>query len=110
MPEFTNDLFRDAVAELMEGRGWSQRDLSAAVGVDPAHISRLLRRGSQLRVTPRLLARVAGALDVRPEYFSEYREWRVVEAVRTDPTLRERLYAGVVLASSGSLELSGLAS
>jgi transcriptional regulator with XRE-family HTH domain len=109
MTEFTNDHFRDAVADLMEHRGWSQRDLSAAVGVDPAHVSRLLRWGSRLRVTPRLLARVARALDVRPEYFPEYREWRVVEAVRTDPSLRERLYAGVVLAPSGSRELPGLA-
>jgi transcriptional regulator with XRE-family HTH domain len=95
MSEFTNERFRDAVAELMYERGWTQRELSAAVGVDPAHVCRLLRRGSSRRATPELLVRVADAFDVAPEYFPEYREWRVLEAVRTDPSLRERLYARI---------------
>jgi plasmid maintenance system antidote protein VapI len=64
--------------------------------VDPAHISRLLKRGSGLRATPELLARVARALDVDPEFFAEYREWCVLEAVRRNPSLRERLYSLVV--------------
>jgi transcriptional regulator with XRE-family HTH domain len=107
MSEITNNHFREAVMDLLEERGRSQRDLSFAVGVDPAHICRLLRRGSKVRATPELLARIAHALDVPPEYFPEYREWRVVEAVRTDPSLRERLYAGIV-GRSQSRELSGL--
>ncbi len=80
----------------MDERGWSQRDLSAAVSVDPAHISRLLKRGTRLRATPELLARVARAFDLDPEFFAEYREWCVLEAVRRNPSLRERLYARVV--------------
>ena len=95
MTEFTNERFRDAVADLMYEHGWTQRELSAAVGVDPAHMCRLLRHGSSRRATPELLARVAQAFGLRPEYFPEYREWRVLEAVRTDPSLRERLYAGI---------------
>jgi len=87
--------FRDAVEELMLERDWSQRELAAAVGVDPAHISRLLKRGSRLRATPQLLARIAGAFDLEPDHFAEYREWCVLEAVRRNPTLRERLYARV---------------
>ena len=93
---FTEAPFRDAVADLMLERGWSQRDLAAAVGVDPAHISRLLRRGSSLRATPQLLARVARALELEPEFFVEYREWCVIEAIRRNPSLRERLFARVV--------------
>ena len=88
----SDQAFRDAVAELLYERGWSQRDLSAIVGVDPAHISRLLKRGSRLRATPQLMARVARAFEVDPEFFVEYREWCVLEAVRRNPTLRERLY------------------
>jgi transcriptional regulator with XRE-family HTH domain len=76
----------------LEERGWSQRDLSAIVGVDPAHISRLLKRGSRLRATPQLMTRVARAFEVDPEFFAEYREWCVVEAMRHNPSLRERLY------------------
>ena len=96
MPDVSHQHFRDAVSELMYERGWSQRDLSAAVGVDPAHISRLLKPGSRLRATPELLARIARACDVGPEFFAEYREWCVLEAVRGNPSLRERLYARVV--------------
>jgi transcriptional regulator with XRE-family HTH domain len=88
--------FRDAVGELMFERGWSQRELADAVGVDPAHVSRLLKRGTRLRATPQLVARVARAFEVEPAYFVEYREWCVVEAVRGNPSLRERLFARVV--------------
>ena len=93
MSHVSHQHFREAVSELMYERGWSQRDICAAVGVDPAHISRLLKRGSRLRATPELLARIARACDVPPEFFVEYREWCVLEAVRSNPTLRERLYA-----------------
>jgi plasmid maintenance system antidote protein VapI len=88
--------FRDAVEELLCERGWSQRELAATVGVDPAHISRLLKRGSCLRATPQLMARVARALEVEPAFFAEYREWCVLEEVRRNPSLRERLFARVV--------------
>jgi transcriptional regulator with XRE-family HTH domain len=95
----TNQAFREAVGELMNERGWSQRDLSAAVGVDPAHISRLLQRGSRLRATPQLMTRVARAFGVDPEFFVEYREWCVLEEVRRNPTLRERLFGMLQTAS-----------
>ena len=88
----TNQAFREAVGGLMDERGWCQRDLSAAVGVDPAHISRLLKRGSRLRATPQLMTRVARAFEVDPEFFVEYREWCVLEEVRRNPSLRERLF------------------
>ncbi len=88
--------FRDSVGELLSERGWSQRELADAVGVDPAHVCRLLRRGAQPRATPQLLARIASALEVEPEFFAEYREWRVLEAVRSNPSLRERLFSLVV--------------
>jgi plasmid maintenance system antidote protein VapI len=96
----TNQAFRDAVGELMDERGWCQRDLSAAVGVDPAHISRLLKSGSRLRATPQLMMRVARAFEVDPEYFVEYREWCVLEAVRRNPSLRERLFGMLQTASN----------
>ena len=95
----SDQAFRDAVADLLDARGWSQRDLSAIVGVDPAHICRLLKRGSRLRATPELIARVARAFEVEPEFFVEYREWCVLEAVRGNPTLRERLFGMLQTAS-----------
>ena len=92
--------FRNAVGDLLHERGWTQRDLAGAVGVDPAHVCRLLKRGSRLRATPELLARIARALQVEPEFFTEYREWCVLEAVRQNPSLRERLFTRVVAHST----------
>lgn len=93
--------FGDAVADLLDERGWSQRELSAVVGVDPAHISRLLKRRSRLRATPQLMSRVARAFELDPEFFVEYREWCVLEAMRSNPSLRERLYGMLLTAASG---------
>lgn len=86
--------FAHAVGELLAERGWTQRQLADAVCVDPAHICRLLRRESST-VTPELAARVAEVLGVPPEFFAEYREWQVIEAVRADPALRDRLHRQV---------------
>jgi hypothetical protein len=45
------------------------------------------------------MTRIARAFDVEPEFFVEYREWRVLEAVRDNPTLRERLFGMLQTAS-----------
>lgn len=82
---FSRAPFRDAVGDLLHDGGWTQRDLADAVGVDPAHVCRLLKRGTPLRATPQLLARVAAVLEVEPEFFAEYREWCVLEATAPTP-------------------------
>lgn len=83
--------FGEIVTAALDARGWSQRELARAVDVDPAHICRLL--GARVRsVSPELLVKVAAALDIEPEAFAEYREWRVLEAIRNDRTLVDRLY------------------
>jgi transcriptional regulator with XRE-family HTH domain len=65
--------FAEAVTELLGERGWTQRDLARATGVDPAHICRLL--GSTVTsVSPALLRRVADAFELAPDFFLEYRE------------------------------------
>src|SRR4051794_23092477 len=88
--------FAETVDRLLRRRGWTQRQLADAAQVDPAHICRLLR-GARTRVTPDLAERVAQALDVAPELFGEYREWQVLQAVRTDPGLRDRLHEELAL-------------
>jgi hypothetical protein len=39
-----------------------------------------------------MLLRIATAFDVPPDYFREYREWCVAEAVQTDAALCDALY------------------
>jgi transcriptional regulator with XRE-family HTH domain len=90
-PSHTTLSFSRAVPELLVQRGWTQRDLAQAVDVDPAHICRLLR-STAANVTPDLLVRVADAFGLPPTFFVEHRRQKVVEAVRNDPELCERLY------------------
>jgi transcriptional regulator with XRE-family HTH domain len=86
-----HERFGAVVQDLLAERGWSQRDLARAVAVDPAHVSRLLGR-TRRGASPELMRRVAEVLGVSPERFAEYREWLVIEAIRADGALRERLY------------------
>jgi transcriptional regulator with XRE-family HTH domain len=87
--------FGVSVAQLLDERGCTQRDLAAAAGIDPAHISRLLRRPDG-PVNEAMLLRVAAALGVRPESFGEYRERRVFDAIHASPRLRDDLYGALV--------------
>jgi plasmid maintenance system antidote protein VapI len=80
------DELRDLVAE----RGTSLRRLADDVGVSQAHLTRIIQRKKE--ATPDLAQRVALALDLSPDYFAEVREGAVIDAVRRDPQLRERLY------------------
>jgi transcriptional regulator with XRE-family HTH domain len=102
----STDPFERSVRDLLEERGWSQRALAHAAGVDPAYISRALRRGRREAVSSELAARVARALDLPDDYFPECRERQVIEAVRNDPALRDRLYRRLARARP-ALEDSG---
>jgi transcriptional regulator with XRE-family HTH domain len=86
--------FADELAVLLKERGLSQRALAADVGVAQSHISRLLRRADyQTRPSIELMRRLAIALDLPYDYFTEYRESVVIERVLSDDNFRETTYA-----------------
>ena len=91
--------FGEAVGDLLLDRGLTQRELAQAAYVDPAHISRLLRR-ERPTVSPDLLTRVADALGVPPDHFLEFQEWQLIELIRSDPALCERLHRRLVRRAS----------
>jgi transcriptional regulator with XRE-family HTH domain len=69
------------------------RAIARAAGVSDAHLSRLVRGvGYRTRPSADLARRVAEALNLPFDYFVEYREAVVVDAIRNDPKLREQLY------------------
>jgi len=85
--------FAEALPELLREREMSIRQLARLTGVGNAHLSRLLRGvGYRTKPSKELARRVAQALDLEPDFFLEYREAVVVEAVRRQPQLREELY------------------
>ena len=90
----TNERFSDVLPALLAKRGVSLRELSRRLGMDPTYLSRI-RRG-QKRLPPDLPSRVAVSLGLPKDFFPETREALIMEALRQDPGLRERLYKRVV--------------
>lgn len=93
MTDRTQRPFAQELPELLRERQMSIRQLSRQAGVGNAHLSRLLRGvGYRTKPSKELARRVAEALDLKPDYFLEYREAVVIEAIREQPQLREELY------------------
>lgn len=84
-----------ALAGLLEERGMTQAQLWRAAGVSQGAISRYLSGTRGTRIDSRgarALEKVAGALDIGPEYFLEYRAWMVRQVALDDPGLADDLY------------------
>jgi transcriptional regulator with XRE-family HTH domain len=88
----TNRRFIEELPVLLRERQMSLRALAREVGVTDAHLSRVLRQVGHKTPSADLARRVAVALGLRPDYFPEFREGVVVERVRKDAKLRDRLY------------------
>src|SRR5262249_37094294 len=82
--------FRDALPELLMERRLSLRELGRRIGIDATYLSRV-RRGRQ-SLPVELPTKVALALGLPMDFFPETRESLIVDAVRQDPDLRERVY------------------
>lgn len=93
MRDRTQRPFVEELPALLRERRMSLRELGRQVDVTDSHLSRLLRGvGYRTKPSKELARRVAVALGLEPDYFLEYREAVVIEAVRTDRRLREELY------------------
>ena len=84
--------FPEELPLLLQERGLSLRSLGERVGVTGAHLSRVVRRADYKTVSPELAGRVARALGLPIDYFPEYREGYIIERIRSDRRLRDRLY------------------
>lgn len=90
--EISDVPFTEELPRLLRERQMSLRSLASAVGVSDSHLSRVLRGADYKTPSADLTRRVALALGLPPEYFREYREARVIETVRSDTKLMNRLY------------------
>jgi transcriptional regulator with XRE-family HTH domain len=82
----------EEVPRLLNERGWSIRELARRADVTDSHLSRVLRRANYKTPSADLARRVAVAFGLPVDYFPEFREAFVLERVRRDPDLRDRLY------------------
>jgi transcriptional regulator with XRE-family HTH domain len=84
--------FAEELPVLLAERRLSQRKLAQLIDLNPSHLSRVLRGAERTRPSIDLIHRIARALDLPAGYFPELREAAVIERLRTDPELRDRLY------------------
>lgn len=82
----------EELPSLLAERDLSLRGLAERVGVTHSHLSRATRGANGKTVGGDLAGRIAVALDLPADYFPEYREAAVIEHLRSDPALRDRLY------------------
>ena len=71
------------------------RELARRVDVSQSYLSRITSASDSSAWRPpskKILAAIADALDLPPDYFPEYRRLIVEEAVAADPRVRDRLY------------------
>jgi transcriptional regulator with XRE-family HTH domain len=62
------------------------------IDLNPSHLSRVLRGADRSTPSLHLIGRIVEALGLPPGYFPELREAAVIEFLRADPKLRDRLY------------------
>jgi transcriptional regulator with XRE-family HTH domain len=83
--------FAEALPELLAERKLSLRALAQEVGgLDHSYLSRMLRGSVPVHVGH--AERIARYLELPPDYFPEIREGRVLDAVKADPKLRDKVY------------------
>lgn len=89
-PEWSSEPFGPALRAAMQVRGMSYRDLESRslvpVGNLHGHVSG--RRGVP---GDDLMRRIADGVGVEPSYFREWRERRLIEALRELPEVERRL-------------------
>jgi transcriptional regulator with XRE-family HTH domain len=73
-------------------RGMSIRALAAEVGVSDGHLSRVIRGANYKSASGDLAGRVAEAFGLPRDYFPEYREDFVINAMRRDGHVRDATY------------------
>ena len=88
----SNRPFVEELPELLVKGRLSIRAVSRDAGVDPAHLSRVLRKAGGKTASSDLVQRVTAALDLPADYFPEAREAEVIARVRRDARLRDRIY------------------
>ncbi|MEO9176564.1 MAG: helix-turn-helix transcriptional regulator [Gaiellales bacterium] len=87
--------FGTAVARLMHERGMSYRALAQATGLSAGYLNHLVQ-GTRPTPSGDVMQRIAQALGTDASRFTEHRLRRLVDRLRAQPGLVDRLYAETV--------------
>jgi transcriptional regulator with XRE-family HTH domain len=92
-PQRTAESFVEELPRLLTEHNMSLSALARELRVSPSHLSRAARSAKFKRFSPELIRRVGAVFGLPPGYFPEEREAFVIERIRADPGLRDRLYS-----------------
>ena len=88
---FSEDGFGETVQRLMDEQGVTYRQLAARTGLSAGYLNHLVH-GNRPVPSNDVVATLAGALEVEPEHFREFRLRLITERLEAMPALIDRLY------------------
>src|ERR1700760_2288432 len=88
---YASEQFGPAVERLMNDTGTTYRALAAKTGLSAGYLNHLVH-GNRPVPSNEVVEALAGALDVQPEHFREYRLRLITERLEQMPELVDRLY------------------
>jgi transcriptional regulator with XRE-family HTH domain len=88
---FSERGFGETVQRLMDEQGVTYRQLAARTGLSAGYLNHLVH-GNRPVPSNDVVGTLAGALDVEPEHFREFRLRMITERLEAMPELIDRLY------------------
>jgi len=88
---FSEEAFGETVQRLMDEQGITYRQLAARTGLSAGYLNHLVH-GNRPVPSNDVVGTLAGALEVEPEHFREYRLRMITERLEAMPELIDRLY------------------
>src|SRR5438874_7151226 len=88
---FSSEPFGDAIERLMNELGVTYRGLAAKTDLSAGYLNHLVH-GNRPVPSNDVIERLAGALDVDPEHFREYRLRVITDKLERMPDMVDRLY------------------
>ncbi|HZT95194.1 MAG TPA: helix-turn-helix transcriptional regulator [Gaiellaceae bacterium] len=88
---FSEEGFGETVQRLMDEQGVTYRQLATRTGLSAGYLNHLVH-GNRPVPSNDVVQTLAGALEVEPEHFREYRLRAITERLEAMPALIDRLY------------------
>jgi transcriptional regulator with XRE-family HTH domain len=88
---FSEEGFGETVQGLMDDQGVTYRQLASRTGLSAGYLNHLVH-GNRPVPSNDVVATLAGALEVEPEHFREYRLRVITDRLEAMPALIDRLY------------------
>jgi Plasmid maintenance system antidote protein len=88
---FSSEPFGDAIEQLMNELGVTYRGLAAKTDLSAGYLNHLVH-GNRPVPSNDVIERLAGALDVEPEHFREFRLRVITDKLERMPDMVDRLY------------------